>query len=175
MIPRQHPRFAVNSAAYFARDHQRKADITNLSLGGCCLRNVAAGMDMKRLFTMFLQVSAGEQPLRIDAAQVRWDAASNFGVRFLFLERLELRRLEHYVAQLASQSAPQASGTEHEQKTRPLSQAEFNARVASKAYEIFERRGTNTGGDLANWLEAERLVKEELLTHAPYMYEKYAP
>ena len=168
MIPRQHPRFAVNSAASFARDHQPKADITNLSLGGCCLQNVAPGIDMKRLFTMFLQMSAGEQPLRIDAAQVRWDAASNFGVRFLFLERLELKRLEHYVARLASQQAPGPSMTAHEKKTPPvLSHAEFNARVASKAYEIFERRGTNTGGSLANWLETERLVKEELLTRAP--------
>jgi hypothetical protein len=39
---------------------------------------------------------------------------------------------------------------------------EFNARVARKAYELFERRGGDEGQDVQDWLEAERLVREEI-------------
>jgi hypothetical protein len=45
----------------------------------------------------------------------------------------------------------------------PFSGPEFNARVARKAYELFERRGRQEGHDVEDWLEAERLVKEEIL------------
>jgi DUF2934 family protein len=38
----------------------------------------------------------------------------------------------------------------------------FYARVAKKAYELFEQRGREHGLDVADWLEAERLVVEEL-------------
>ncbi len=44
-----------------------------------------------------------------------------------------------------------------------LSTLEFNARVARKAYELFDARGRDEGRDVEDWLEAERLVKEELL------------
>ena len=44
-----------------------------------------------------------------------------------------------------------------------LSVVEFNARVARKAFELFEQRGRHEGHDIEDWLEAERLVKEELL------------
>ena len=44
----------------------------------------------------------------------------------------------------------------------PLSEAEFNARVARKAFELYERRGRGVGNDAEDWLEAERLVREEL-------------
>ena len=46
-----------------------------------------------------------------------------------------------------------------------LSLVEYNARVARKAYDLFERRGRDEGHDVEDWLEAERLVKEELLQH----------
>jgi|GEM_PF-1620217 hypothetical protein len=47
--------------------------------------------------------------------------------------------------------------------TSGLSTLEFNARVARKAYELFQARGGDEGRDVEDWLEAERLVKEELL------------
>lgn len=53
-----------------------------------------------------------------------------------------------------SRTAPSPSG---------LSPLEFNARVARKAYELFEARGREEGRDVEDWLEAERLVKEELV------------
>jgi len=39
---------------------------------------------------------------------------------------------------------------------------EFYFQVARKAYELFERRGGEHGHDVDDWLEAERLVVEEL-------------
>ncbi len=39
---------------------------------------------------------------------------------------------------------------------------EFYARVARKAYELFDQRGGEHGHDVDDWLEAERLVVEEL-------------
>lgn len=47
--------------------------------------------------------------------------------------------------------------------TSGFSTLEFNARVARKAYALFEARGRDEGRDVEDWLEAERLVKEELL------------
>ncbi|MBD0304938.1 MAG: DUF2934 domain-containing protein [Nitrospiraceae bacterium] len=49
-----------------------------------------------------------------------------------------------------------------DERRSALNQAEFNARVARKAFELFERRGRDSGRDVEDWLEAERLVKEEL-------------
>ncbi len=40
-----------------------------------------------------------------------------------------------------------------------LSDAELNARIQKKAKELWERSGCVQGKDLANWLEAEKLVK----------------
>jgi hypothetical protein len=53
--------------------------------------------------------------------------------------------------------------TPAEPSKRPMSEVEFNARVARKAFELFERRGGDSGHDVEDWLEAERLVREEIL------------
>jgi hypothetical protein len=34
--------------------------------------------------------------------------------------------------------------------------------VQKKAYEMYEKRGCQSGNDLEDWLNAERLVKEDL-------------
>ena len=34
--------------------------------------------------------------------------------------------------------------------------------IARKAHELYERRGGSPGSDLDDWLEAERLVRQEL-------------
>jgi hypothetical protein len=39
---------------------------------------------------------------------------------------------------------------------------QFYARVAKKAYELFEQRGGDHGHDVDDWLKAERMVVEEL-------------
>ena len=47
-----------------------------------------------------------------------------------------------------------------------LSDDELYARVARKAYDLYQQRGEEFGHDLDDWLTAERLVKDELL-HRP--------
>jgi hypothetical protein len=44
----------------------------------------------------------------------------------------------------------------------PLSAEERYERVARRAYALYEERGQAHGGDLDDWLTAERLVQEEL-------------
>lgn len=41
-------------------------------------------------------------------------------------------------------------------------EAELRQRVEQKAYELFQRRGGVPGHDIEDWLEAERLVRQEL-------------
>lgn len=49
---------------------------------------------------------------------------------------------------------------------RLLTNDEFRARVSRKAYELYEKRRTSTQVD--DWLEAERLVKRELLAEGQW-------
>ena len=53
------------------------------------------------------------------------------------------------------------------QQASVFNQADFNVRVARRAYELFERRGGGAGHDVEDWLEAERQVKDELLRESP--------
>jgi hypothetical protein len=41
---------------------------------------------------------------------------------------------------------------------------EFRERIAQKAYELYEKRGSGHGLDIQDWLEAERLVLAETKT-----------
>ena len=43
-----------------------------------------------------------------------------------------------------------------------ISREEFMQLVQKKAHEIYEKRGCQHGNDLEDWLNAERLVKEDL-------------
>ena len=43
-----------------------------------------------------------------------------------------------------------------------VSREEFMQLVQKKSYELYEKRGCSPGNDLEDWLEAERLVKEDL-------------
>ena len=45
-----------------------------------------------------------------------------------------------------------------------ISDEELYERVACKAYELYQQRAEEPGHDLEDWLTAERLVKEELLS-----------
>jgi DUF2934 family protein len=54
-------------------------------------------------------------------------------------------------------ASPQPPDGDHRLQT-----AELNARIAAKAYELFAQRGGECGGDIEDWLEAERLVKAEM-------------
>ena len=57
-----------------------------------------------------------------------------------------------------------SSGTKSKTKTLPvLPSSERAALVAREAYFMAERRGFSVGNDLADWLEAERIVDESYL------------
>ena len=43
-----------------------------------------------------------------------------------------------------------------------VSREEFMQLVQQKAYEIYEKRGCKQGNDLEDWINAERLVKEDI-------------
>ncbi len=43
-----------------------------------------------------------------------------------------------------------------------VSREEFMQLVQKKAYDLYEERGCQPGNDLENWINAERLVKEDL-------------
>lgn len=43
-----------------------------------------------------------------------------------------------------------------------VSREEFMQLVQKKAYEIYKKRGCQSGNDLEDWLNAERLVKEDI-------------
>jgi len=45
-----------------------------------------------------------------------------------------------------------------------LSEEAMHERIAQKAYELYLERGSGHGDDLYDWLTAERLVQDELLT-----------
>jgi hypothetical protein len=160
IIPRKHPRFPVNLSVYFARDHRRRADLLNMSLGGCCMQNVAPEVGMAGILTLFVALPGSDQPLRVDAAQVRWAAGPAFGIRFLFLERREQQRLEQHIVSLAAHPIQAVPPSTDASTTDGVD--DFNARVTKKAYELFLRRGQGEGGELEDWLEAERLVREEM-------------
>ena len=42
-----------------------------------------------------------------------------------------------------------------------VSREEFMQLVQKKSYELYEKRGCKPGNDLEDWLNAERLVKED--------------
>jgi len=44
-----------------------------------------------------------------------------------------------------------------------VSEQELRERIAQKAYELYEKRGHAHGCDVEDWLEAERLVVEQLV------------
>lgn len=39
---------------------------------------------------------------------------------------------------------------------------QFKERIARKAYALFEQRGREVGHEVDDWLEAERMIREEM-------------
>jgi len=46
--------------------------------------------------------------------------------------------------------------------SKRVSREEFMQLIQKKSYELYEKRGCQSGNDLEDWLNAERVVKEEL-------------
>ena len=69
-------------------------------------------------------------------------------------------------ASRAAQSSPKL--TKRDASTRSIELTdELRARIAQKAFEIFEQRGRQEGRDLEDWLEAEVMVIAELRAKRP--------
>ena len=59
----------------------------------------------------------------------------------------------------ASQGATKPEGR---LTVRPAKKTQdLQKRIEEKAYELFERRGYSHGNDLADWFEAERIIKSQ--------------
>jgi hypothetical protein len=56
-----------------------------------------------------------------------------------------------------------------------LDESALRAKIAQKAYELYEKRGRSTGMESEDWLEAERIVLGELKTQANPKRTKPAP
>lgn len=46
--------------------------------------------------------------------------------------------------------------------SRGTTQDKIQELVRKKAYELYQKRGCTAGNDMADWFEAEKLVKKEL-------------
>ena len=44
-----------------------------------------------------------------------------------------------------------------------IPQDQLTNMIRKKAYELYEKRGKKSGQDMANWLEAERIIKQKIL------------
>ena len=49
-------------------------------------------------------------------------------------------------------------------KTNEIDSKEFYELVGKKAYELYEKRGCVDGCDLQDWLEAERIVEQDIIS-----------
>ena len=43
-----------------------------------------------------------------------------------------------------------------------IPQDQLTNMIRKKAYELYEKRGKKSGQDMANWLEAERMIKQKV-------------
>lgn len=71
-------------------------------------------------------------------------------------------KLQYKIEDTERSNMPRKKIVKKPKTERKMTADEFIARVRMKAYEIYEKRGYSHGKDLDDWLEAERIVKEEL-------------
>lgn len=43
-----------------------------------------------------------------------------------------------------------------------ISQDQLTDMIRKKAYELYEKRGKESGHDMDNWLEAEKMIKQKI-------------
>jgi len=63
--------------------------------------------------------------------------------------------------------SPRASNPSSKSKVKPKQQPieltdDIRGRIALRAYELYERRGSEGGREMEDWLEAERIVMTEI-------------
>ena len=104
MRGRKHTRFAVQLPVTFKGDRLSDGGtILNVSEEGCAITSETI-VDVAVYLRMMMQLRAGEEPVQVDLAAVRWSSATRFGVEFIKIRPGEEERLKQFVKALGSTS-----------------------------------------------------------------------
>ena len=102
MKGRKHTRFAVQLPVSFKGDQLSDGGtILNVSEVGCAITAETIA-DVPAYLQMMMHLRAGEAPIQVDLAAVRWSSATRFGVEFIKLRHEEEVRLKKFVKALES-------------------------------------------------------------------------
>ena len=99
LVPRAHPRFQVNHAVVFTGRVEGQGVVSNLSLGGCHIQSSCL-VRPDTYLTVLLMLPDLVQPLKINAAVVRWIRLGTFGLEFRYVEQPIRERLARYLSML---------------------------------------------------------------------------
>ena len=103
MKGRKHTRFAVQLPVSFKGDQLSEGTILNVSEEGCAITAETIA-DVAAYLQMMMHLRAGEEPIQVDLAAVRWSSATMFGVEFIKIRPEEEGRLKKFVEALESRS-----------------------------------------------------------------------
>jgi len=103
MKGRKHTRFAVQLPVSFKGDQLSEGTILNVSEEGCAITAETIA-DVAAYLQMLMHLRAGEEPIQVDLAAVRWSSATRFGVEFIKIRPEEEGRLKKFVKALESTS-----------------------------------------------------------------------
>jgi len=103
MKGRKHTRFAVQLPVSFKGDQLSEGTILNVSEEGCAITAETIA-DVAAYLQMMMHLRAGEEPIQVDLAAVRWSSATRFGVEFIKIRPEEEGRLKKFVKALESRS-----------------------------------------------------------------------
>jgi len=102
MKGRKHTRFAVQLPVSFKGDQRSDGGtILNLSEEGCAITSESVA-DVAVYLQMLMQLWAGEEPVQVELAAVRWSSATAFGVEFIKIRPEEVEQLKKFVKALES-------------------------------------------------------------------------
>lgn len=101
MKGRKHTRFAVQLPVSFKGDQLSEGTILNVSEEGCAITAETIA-DVAAYLQMTMHLRAGEEPIQVDLAAVRWSSATRFGVEFIKIRPEEEGRLKKFVKALES-------------------------------------------------------------------------
>jgi c-di-GMP-binding flagellar brake protein YcgR len=101
MKGRKHTRFAVQLPVSFKGDQFSEGTILNVSEEGCAITAETIA-DVAAYLQMLMHLRAGEEPIQVDLAAVRWSSATRFGVEFIKIRPEEEGRLKKFVKALES-------------------------------------------------------------------------
>ena len=102
MKGRKHTRFAVQLPVSFKGDQRSDGGtILNLSEEGCAITAETVA-DVAVYLQIMMHLRAGEEPVQVDLAAVRWTSTTRFGVEFIKIRPEEEERLKKFVKVLES-------------------------------------------------------------------------